>query len=106
MDNYTAAMLGKFTGLILACLPIYLIGLLAGLFFKLREPEERAMYAAMVAWVASYILAGFGYARFGPFNFAAGLLYIPAAIIAFFMLKRHYLRLWRPDDEELERTFE
>jgi len=101
-------MLGEFVGMLAACLPIYLLGLLAGLFVRSMEPEERAMYAAMGAWLATYVIAGFGFARSSgtAFNFAAGFLYIPATVIAFFMLKRHYLRLWRPDDEELERTFE
>jgi hypothetical protein len=106
MNHYIAAMLGTLTGLILSCLPIYFIGLLVGLFFKSKEPEERAMYAALGAWIGIYVIAGFGYADGGAFYFPAGLLYIPATIIAFFMLKRHYIRTWQPHDDELERTFE
>src|SRR5437867_4264522 len=101
-----AYLLGTFGGLILACLPIYLIGLLVGLFLKEKEPEERAIYAAIGAWLAAYVLAGFGKADGGSFRFDAGLFYIPAAIIAFFMLRHHYRRMWKPDDVELERTFE
>lgn len=108
MDNYTAAMLGEGTGMLLACLPIYLIGLVAGLFLKSRDPEERAAYAAIGAWMAIYVLAGFGFARSTgtAFSFGAGLFYVPAAIIAFFMLRRHYRNLWSDVDPDLEKTFE
>ena len=99
-------LVGFFVGAILACLPVYLIGLLVGLFLQSKEPDERAMYAAIGAWLAVYVLSGFGFANGGTFRFDAGLLYIPAAVIAFFMLRYHYRRLWRPHDGELERTFE
>jgi peptidoglycan/LPS O-acetylase OafA/YrhL len=101
-----AYLVGTYIGLILACLPIYLLGLLVGLFLKDKEPEERAMYAGMGAWLLAYVLAGFGKADGGSFRFDAGLLYIPAALIAFFMLRHHYRRMWKPDEEELARTFE
>lgn len=99
MDNFTASWLGFGVGLILACLPIYLIGLLVGLAMKAKEPDERALYAALGAWIITYALAGWGFANGGPYRFDAGLMYIPAAAIAFLMLRHHYLRMWRPDDE-------
>jgi NhaP-type Na+/H+ or K+/H+ antiporter len=100
-------LLGFIFGLLLAALPIYLIGLLAGLLFKAKDPDERAMYAAIDAYLVAYVLAAFGFADEGPIRWSAGLLYIPAAVIAFMMLRRHYLRLWNAADTEgLEQTFE
>lgn len=101
-----AYLIGTMVGLVFACVPLYLLGLLAGLFFKSKEPDERAMYAAMIGWIAAYVLAGFGKADGGSFRPDAGLLYIPAAFIAFFMLRHHYRRMWKPDEDELHRTFE
>jgi hypothetical protein len=100
MDNATAAMLGFLTGLVFAALPIYLIGLLIGLALKKHDPEERAMYAAVGAWFAVFFLAAWGFANGGSMRWSAGLLYIPAAILAFFLLRRHYFKLWQPDEEE------
>jgi hypothetical protein len=101
-----AYLLGTFVGLLLACLPLYLIGLLVGLFLKDKEPEERATYAAIGAWIIIYFLSAWGFADGGSLGWSAGLGYIPAAVIAFFMLRRHYRRLWQPNEDELERTFE
>jgi hypothetical protein len=101
-----AYLLGNFVGLILACLPIYLIGLLVGLFLKKHEPDMRAMYAAMGAWLVVFFLSAWGFGNGGAMRWGAGLMYIPAVLIAFFMLRHRYRRLWKPDDDELERTFE
>ena len=62
----------------------------------------------MAAWLVAYVIAGFGFARSEGeiFRFYAGLGYIPAAVIAFFMLRRHYRKLWQPDEDELTQTFE
>jgi hypothetical protein len=64
------------------------------------------MYAAIGSWLITFFLSAWGYANGGPMRWSAGLMYIPAAVIAFFMLRHHYRRLWKPDEEELERTFE
>lgn len=108
MGVSTAARLGDITGHIAACVPIYLIGLLAGLLFKSREPHERATWAAIVAGGTAYVIAGFGFARAEgvAFSLIAGVLYVPATVIAFFLLRHHYRRLWRSDDPEVERIFE
>ena len=100
MDNATAGMIGTIVGLFFAALPLYLIGLLIGFFLKKHDPEERAMYAAIGAWFAAYFLAAWGFANGGPMNWTAGLLYIPAAILAFLLLKRHYFKMWQPDEDE------
>jgi hypothetical protein len=100
MDNSTAAALGEGVGFVLAALPMYLLGLVVGLPFKSKEPKERAAYAAILTWVAVFILT------IWSLGFGAGFYYLPAAIVVYFMLKRHYLQLWQPDEDELERTFE
>ena len=97
---------GTLFGLILASLPIYLIGLLVGLFLKEKEPDERAMFAAMGAWIAVFFISAWGFSNGQSMQWSAGLMYIPAAFIAFFMLKHHYRRMWRVDEDDLERTFE
>ena len=100
-------VIGAVLGLIIASLPTYLLGLLAGLFFKSKEPDERSIIAALFAWVIVYLIAGLGRADGGSFRFEAGLPYILSAVLAFFMLRGHYRRMWQPDDlEKLEKTFE
>ena len=97
-----ASLLGTIVGGALACT---LLGLLAGLVFKGKEPGERALFAALAAWVLAGVLAGFGMADRGSFKFSAILIYLPGAVIAFFYLRWHYRKMWR-DDDALERTFE
>jgi hypothetical protein len=106
MDNATAAWLGFLVGLLLACLPLYLLGLLVGLVFKNSDPDERAIYAAGGAWLLTFFISAWGFANGGPMRWNAGLYYIPAGIIPFFMLKRHYWKLWQPDEEGLADTFD
>ena len=100
MDHATAAALGETVGFLFAALPMYLLGLLAGLPFKSKEPQERALYASILVWVAVFLLT------IWSMSFGAGFYYVPAAIIVYFMLRRHYLRLWEPDADEPEQTFE
>lgn len=92
-------LLGFLVGLLLAALPIYLIGLLIGLLFKSRDPDERAIFAALGAFVLASLLAAWGFSDGGPMRWSVAFLYVPAAIIAFFMLRRHYLRLWEAATE-------
>lgn len=92
MDVGTAALLGRLFGLLLAAIPAYFLGLFAGLAFRSKEPDERAIYAAAVSWILMYFISGWGLADGGPFRFDAGLLYIPAATIAFFLLRSRYRR--------------
>ena len=91
-------VLGQLMGLLLAALPLYLLGLLAGLLAKGKEPDERAIYAAMGGWVAAYFIAAWGYSNGGSLRWDAGLFYIPAAFIAFFMLRHHYRKMWVEDE--------
>jgi hypothetical protein len=93
VDNSAAAILGDLIGYVLAAAPMYLVGLLIGLMFKSREPNERAAFAAAITWALVFALTiksmGFGW----------GIVYAPAAIIVFLLLKRHYLKLWEPEAE-------
>jgi len=77
---------------------VWLLGLLCGLAFKSKEPGERALFAALTAWVLAGVLAGFGMADGGPFRFDAILLYLPGAILAYFLLKRRYDGEWVDDE--------
>lgn len=86
---------GIIVGGTLACI---LLGLLAGVAFKEKDPDERAIYAALIAWIVSGVLAGFGMADGGPFRFAAIAYYIPGAIMALLYLRWHYPKSWQ--DEE------
>lgn len=94
-----ASLLGAFVG---GFFISTLVGLLIGLAFKRKEPSERAIVAAMGGWIVCAILAGFGMADGGPFRFDAGLFYLPGAIAAFFYLRWHYGKMWKPDEEEVE----
>ena len=77
-----------------------LLGLLCGLAFKSKEPDQRAVAAALCAWVCASILAGFGMADGGPFRFDASLRYLPGAIAAFFYLRWHYGKMWSEEQDE------
>jgi len=100
-----AYLLGAFFG---GLIITSLVGLLIGLAFKSKEPDERAIYAATFGWLTCSVLAGFGMADGGPFRFDASLYYLPGAIFAFFYLRRHYHKMWRDDEDvdELSKTFE
>lgn len=101
------ASLGFLFGLVLAALPMYLLGLLSGLAFKSKDPDERAIYSALIAWIVIAAVAGWGFADGDSYRWDAGIMYIPAAIIVFFMLRKHYRGLWESaDTDELEKTFE
>ena len=89
---------GQLIGLLLAALPIYLLGLLVGLFAKDKEPDERAIYAAMGGWVVALFISAWGYSNGGSLRWNAGLFYIPAAAIAFFMLRHDYRKMWVEDE--------
>ena len=96
-------LLGSFVG---GFLITTLIGLLIGLAFKKKEPDQRALVAAMGGCLVSCSLAGFGMADGGPFRFDAGLYYLPGAIAAFLYLRWHYGKMWNDDDDtgEVETT--
>jgi predicted membrane-bound spermidine synthase len=94
MDNATAAFLGDWFGAIVG-------GVLWGyLFLRRLEPDERALMAVICAWILVSVVAGFGLARGGPFEVTAGLRYLPGAVIAFFMLRSRYWKLWSDDEDE------
>lgn len=100
MDNAIAAFLGEWFGAIVGgVIWGYLFGLLVGLALKRLEPDERALMAVICAWILVSIVAGFGLAHRGPFDVTAGLRYLPGAVIAFFMLRRHYWKRWSDEDE-------
>lgn len=90
--------MGQILGLLAAALPLYLFGLLAGLLAKDKEPDERAIFAAMGGWVIVFFVSAWGYGNGGAMQWSAGLLYIPAAVIAFFMLRHHYRKAWVEDE--------
>jgi peptidoglycan/LPS O-acetylase OafA/YrhL len=95
----TAALLGDIFGYIVGgVIWGYLFGLLAGMAFKRMEPDERAVAAALCAWVILSIVAGFGFAHGNGFRFDAGFRFVPGLAAAFFLLRRHYRRLWTPDE--------
>lgn len=77
-----------------------LLGLLFGLAFKSKEPDPRALAATICAWICASIVAGFGFAKGGPFRFDATLMYLPGAVGTFFFLRWHYGKMWTPDDED------
>jgi len=94
------AMAGELIGAVIGGLLFtYLFGLLAGLAFKRMYPDERAVAAAICGWVLLAILVAFTMGLF------AGVFYAPGSVLAFFMLRRHYRKLWEPDTDELTDTF-
>lgn len=80
------------------CLAMAILASICGFFFKLKQPDDRALYATAIAFILAYILAGFGNADGGPFVWSAGIIYIPGAILAYFLLKRRYEK--RADEME------
>jgi len=92
-----AYLLGSFVGGFFAAT---LIGLLVGLAFKAKPPNERALFAAFIGWIVCGVIAGFGMADGGSFRFDAIVVYLPGAIAAFFYLKWHYGKIWVDDGDD------
>lgn len=78
-------------------LAVTILGLLVGLAFKSKEPDERAMYTGG-AWVLAGVFAGFGMADGGPYRWDAILLYVPGLIVAYLYLRWYYRKGWVEDD--------
>jgi peptidoglycan/LPS O-acetylase OafA/YrhL len=76
-----------------------LLGLLFGLAFKSKEPDPRALAAAICAWLFASLVAGFAMANGEPFRLEAALIYLPGAVGTFFFLRWHYGKMWTPDEE-------
>ena len=73
---------------------IILLGHLFGLAFKSKAPNARALIASSIALVAAGVLAGFGDANGGPFQYGAIVKYVPGAVVGFLYLRWHYAKKW------------
>lgn len=83
---------------------VYFLSLLCGLLFKTQEPTERALFAAIAGLIISSVLAGFGMADGGSFRFDAVVIYIPGAVLAYFLLKRRYEKLFEDEHSQLNNS--
>lgn len=70
------------------------------LAFKQQHPLHRASYTVGTAWLLGSGIAGFGMADGGAFVPTAGLLYIPGALITWFLYLRRYRKAWEIDAGE------
>ena len=83
-----AYLIGAFIG---GFIGVLLISLLTGrLFFREYEPDSKARWSVMTAWLICSTLAGIGIGN-GSFYLPAYLLYAPSAF-AVFLLRRWQLR--------------
>lgn len=81
----------------------YLFGRLFGrLFFREEEPDSKALKAAICAFAASYLMAGWGFANGAGLNFVVGFLYAPGVFLAYFLLRKDYRKRWILEGDTFE----